>query len=65
MTAVPDALSEALSPEWLMAALQRFPGVEVIGVTPGPVVNRISTNARFTIENVPAICSRAFRRGCA
>jgi hypothetical protein len=48
---VPDTLTEALSPRWLTAALHvRFPGVEVVGVTPGPVVDRISTNARFTIE---------------
>ena len=40
-----------LSPSWLTAALgQRFPGIEVVGVTPGPVVSRLSTNARFTIE---------------
>ena len=51
MTAVPDSLSVALSPHWLTEALrQRFPGVEVVKVTPGPVVDRISTNARFTID---------------
>ncbi|MEZ0362717.1 phosphotransferase family protein [Mycobacterium sp. pUA109] len=44
--AVPDSLAEALSPQWLTAAL----GVEVRNVVPGPVVDRISTNARFTIE---------------
>lgn len=48
---VPDKLDEALSPTWLSAALQlRFPGIEVRHVTPGPVVDRISTNARFTVE---------------
>jgi hypothetical protein len=48
---IPDNLDEALSPQWLSAALQlRFPGLEVQRVTPGPVVARISTNARFTIE---------------
>lgn len=47
---VPDTLAEALSPHWLTAALQlRFPDVEVTGVRPGPVVDRISTNARFEI----------------
>ncbi|WP_431239210.1 alpha/beta hydrolase domain-containing protein [Mycolicibacterium aichiense] len=47
---VPDTLAEALSPGWLTAALQpRFPGVEVNTVTPGPIVDRISTNARFAI----------------
>jgi Phosphotransferase enzyme family len=48
---VPNGLDEALSPTWLTAALQlRFPGIEVERVTPGPVVDRISTNARFTVE---------------
>lgn len=46
---VPDTLEEALSPRWLTAALQpRFP--EIHSVTAGPVVDRISTNARFSIE---------------
>jgi hypothetical protein len=45
---VPETLDEALSPGWLTAALgTRFPGVEVIEVIPGPVVSRLSTNARF------------------
>ena len=48
---VPDTLEEVLSPRWLTAALgQRFPGIEVSAVTPGPVVSRVSTNARFQIE---------------
>jgi hypothetical protein len=48
---VPETLEEMLSPSWLTAALTpRFPGVEVTKVTPGPVVARLSTNARFTIE---------------
>jgi hypothetical protein len=48
---VPETLDEALSPRWLTSALQqRFPGVEVTGVTPGTLVDRISTNACFTIE---------------
>ncbi len=48
---VPDSLEQALSPRWLTAALQpRFPGIDVCAVVPGPVVDRISTNARFTIE---------------
>ncbi len=48
---IPNTLDEALSPAWLTAALQmRFPGIEVQRVTPGPVVDRISTNARFAIE---------------
>jgi hypothetical protein len=50
VTRVPDTLAEALSPEWLTAALRlRYPGVEVVDVTRGPVVDRISTNARFRI----------------
>jgi hypothetical protein len=48
---VPDTLEQALSPRWLTAALQpRFPGIEVSAVVPGPIVDRISTNARFSIE---------------
>jgi hypothetical protein len=47
---VPDTLSEACSPQWLTAALQpRFPGVEVTGVIAGPIVDRVSTNARIAI----------------
>lgn len=48
---IPVTLDEALSPEWLSEALgTRYPGIEVTSVTPGPVVSRISTNARFHIE---------------
>lgn len=43
---VPDSLGQALSVEWLSAAL----GTDVVEVTPGPIVDRISTNARFTIR---------------
>lgn len=43
---VPDSLEQALSAEWLTAAL----GIDVVEVTPGPIVDRISTNARFTIR---------------
>ncbi|GAB1813578.1 phosphotransferase [Mycobacterium sp. MUNTM1] len=43
---VPDSLEQALSPDWLTAAL----GADVVEVTPGPIVDRISTNARFTIR---------------
>jgi hypothetical protein len=40
-----------LSPAWLTTALgTRFTGIEVREVSSGPVVSRISTNARFTIE---------------
>lgn len=48
---VPDTLEDVLSPEWLSGALgQWFPGVRVATVTPGPVVSRVSTNARFHVE---------------
>ena len=51
---VPDALDELLTPAWLTAALSpRFPGVHVTAVTRGPVVERLSTNARFRIECSP------------
>lgn len=49
---VPETLAELLSPAWLNAALgRRYPGVEVTGVTAGPVATRISTNAFFRIES--------------
>jgi hypothetical protein len=48
---IPESIEELLTPEWLTAALSpRFPTVEVTEVTPGPVVSRLSTNARFTVE---------------
>ncbi|ORW32514.1 aminoglycoside phosphotransferase [Mycobacterium paraense] len=48
---VPDTLEQALSPGWLTAALRpRFPGIDIRAVVPGPVVDRISTNARFSVE---------------
>ncbi len=53
---VPDTLDQALSAEWLTAALQPpFPGIEVTAVMPGPVVDRISTNARFSIESADGL----------
>jgi hypothetical protein len=46
--AAPETLEEGLSPGWLTAALsQRYPGIRVVDVEPGPVVSRVSTNARF------------------
>jgi Phosphotransferase enzyme family len=48
--AAPETLEEGLSPEWLTAALSvRYPGLKVVGVEPGPVVSRVSTNARFRV----------------
>ncbi|MGO9928649.1 MAG: phosphotransferase [Mycobacterium sp.] len=66
---VPDSLEQALSPRWLTAALQpRFPGIDICAVVPGPVVDRISTNARFSIECAggvpdglsPALCVKGY-----
>lgn len=53
---VPDDLDELLTPVWLTAALSsRFPGVQVVAVTRGPVVERLSTNVRFRIECSPEV----------
>jgi hypothetical protein len=66
---VPDSLEQALSPRWLTAALQpRFPGIDISAVAAGPVVDRISTNARFSIECAggvpdglsPALCVKGY-----
>lgn len=47
---IPEELDELLTPEWLTTALQPRFGVTVTSVTPGPVVARVCTNARFRIE---------------
>lgn len=70
MTApVPDTLEELLTPDWLNAALApRFPGLEVTGITPGPVIARLATNARFHIETAdglpeglsPDLCAKGY-----
>jgi len=53
---VPDSLDELLTPAWLDGALSaRFPGVHVTTVTRGPVVERLSTNARFHIDCAPPV----------
>ena len=64
---VPETLAELLTPEWLNGALStRFPGVNVTDVTPGPIVERVSTNARFKIEGdipdglPPALCAKGY-----
>jgi hypothetical protein len=64
---VPATLGELLTPEWLNGALStRFPGVNVTDVTPGPIVERVSTNARFKIEGdlpeglPPALCAKGY-----
>lgn len=64
---VPETLGELLTPEWLNGALAtRFPGVNVTDVTPGPIVERVSTNARFEIDGdipdglPPALCAKGY-----
>jgi hypothetical protein len=66
---VPDTIEQALDPGWLTDALGvRFPGIEVTRVTRGPVVERLSTNARFSIECadgvpdglVPTLCIKGY-----
>jgi hypothetical protein len=48
--AAPETLEEGLSAAWLTAALSvRYPGLRVVDVEPGPVVSRVSTNARFRL----------------
>jgi hypothetical protein len=48
---IPDTLATALSPAWLTAALRtRYPDLTVTAVTPGPLVSRVSANARFRIH---------------
>jgi hypothetical protein len=71
---VPDTLAEVLDPAWLTAALgQRFPGITVASVQPGPIVSRVSTNARFRVEyagRVPAefptcLCVKGYFTDCS
>jgi hypothetical protein len=64
---IPDTLDELLTPEWLTGALAtRFPEVQVTAVIPGPIVERVSTNARFAIEGeLPpglhsALCAKGY-----
>jgi hypothetical protein len=64
---IPESIDDLLSPGWLTAALSaRFPGVRVEAVTRGPVVERVSTNARFKIEGdlpdglPPALCAKGY-----
>jgi hypothetical protein len=71
---VPDTLEEVLDPAWLTSALsRRFPGLVVSSVQPGPVVSRVSTNARFRVEyegNVPPrlpaeLCVKGYFADCS
>jgi hypothetical protein len=66
---VPTTLDELFTPAWLTTALApRYAGIDVTAVHPGPVVSRVSTNARFTIEcagGVPdglpaALCAKGY-----
>ncbi|MDT3439191.1 MULTISPECIES: phosphotransferase family protein [unclassified Pseudofrankia] len=64
--ALPENLADVLSPRWLSEALgTRFPGIEVTAVTPGPVVSRVSTNARFHIECAGGVPSGLSPHLCA
>jgi Phosphotransferase enzyme family len=71
---VPDTLAAALDPDWLSAALgERFPGVKVSAVEPGPVISRVSTNARFRVTyegsvppGLPAeLCVKGYFADCS
>lgn len=54
--AAPETLEEGLSADWLTAALSvRYPGLKVVDVEPGPVVSRVSTNARFRMKTADAV----------
>jgi len=64
---IPETLGELLTPEWLNEALStRWPGVNITGVTLGPLVERVSTNKRFKIEGdlpdglPPALCAKGY-----
>jgi len=72
--AVPDTLEEVLDPAWLSKALGRqFPGIAVDSVQPGPMVSRVSTNARFRIDcrggvppGLPAdLCVKGYFADCS
>lgn len=69
IVSAPRTLDEALSPEWLSAALgTRFPGVRIAEVHPGAIDARVSTNAPFQVafdgirpEGLPsALCLKAY-----
>jgi hypothetical protein len=70
---VPDTLKDVLDPAWLSQALgQRYPGVVVVSVQPGPMVTRVSTNARFRIAcrelpvDLPAeLCIKGYFTDCS
>ena len=71
---IPDTLEEAISPDWLSAALgQRFPGIRVTSATLGPIVSRVSTNARFRVayeggvpDAIPShLCIKGYFTDCS
>jgi hypothetical protein len=73
-TVVPDTLAEVLEPGWLSQALgRRFLGIAVESVRRGPVVSRVSTNARFGVEcrgglppGLPAeLCVKGYVADCS
>jgi Phosphotransferase enzyme family len=71
---VPATLEEVLRPDWLTEALgQRYPGVTVSSVHPGPIVARVSVNARFHVEYggdvppglPPDLCVKGYFADCS
>jgi len=63
----PLDLDHVLHPAWLTAALsQRYPGVHITSVDRGPVISRVSTNARFRIHGelpdglTPDLCVKGY-----
>ncbi len=71
---VPDTLEDVMKPAWLSNALgRRFPGIAVASVVPGPIVSRVSTNARFHAEyrgDVPVglpsdLCVKGYFADCS
>ncbi len=64
---IPETIEQVFDPAWLTEVLSiSHPGVEVTGVIPGPKVERVSTNARFTIEGTipeglnPHLCVKGY-----
>jgi hypothetical protein len=64
---IPETFEHVFDPAWLNEVLgDRYPGVAVTNVIPGPKVERVSTNARFTIEGTipeglnPNLCVKGY-----
>jgi hypothetical protein len=63
---VPRTLADLLSPDWLTSALSgSFPGLRVSAVTPGPVISRVATNARFRVDCAGGLPSGLSAHLCA